>query len=460
MLGENTSIVAPPAAQASRFRYNPALDGLRAVAVLAVIVGHAGIPQIGGYHGVTVFFVLSGYLITSLLLREIHTVGAVNLRHFYWRRAARLGPAMVLAIGATWAWLAVTLAPWESYAAGLIGSMTYTTDLIESINGNDGVGDFEWSWSLGVEEQFYLVWPIVLLLLVRFRRPAASLVILGVAVCAVWLLRASLIAGGVGHDRLFYSPDTHADALILGTMIAIALFYFPENVATRNAGAVAGVIGAAGLCLLLLRSGGLPFLEAIDKGAFGQAAVLSAALILLVAISSTHVIGKALSLKPLVFVGKLSYSLYLWNWLSVVIFVAIVGEEPLHTPLGISWAVALTGVAYASWKFVETPLRSKWGPPHGPSTGSEVVNRNSRASRAGKASAMLSGYRDVLYGIVPAFLAIGGWVGYLLVGWPIWLALASAGIWVVTQGILFGTTLRRARQVRELSLTDGDNNFA
>jgi hypothetical protein len=131
--------------------------------VAAVVAQHFSYGVIG-FYGVSVFFVLSGYLITSLLLAEREQTGTISLRGFYRRRFARLSPALVVVVTATFVWVLTTGEPVRQWFAGFIGSLTYSTDIIELTPWQHHIGaDFEWSWSLAVEEQFYLLWPALIL---------------------------------------------------------------------------------------------------------------------------------------------------------------------------------------------------------------------------------------------------------------------------------------------------------
>jgi peptidoglycan/LPS O-acetylase OafA/YrhL len=330
----------------------------------AVIFGHAGIPVKGGYHGVTAFFVLSGYLITSLLVREIDISGRINVRHFYLRRFARLGPAMALVVTVTLIWLLIIGAPFRDYFGGLVGTVTYTTDLILALGGGQTVGDyFTWSWSLGVEEQFYLIWPFVLLLLLRVRRVWVIGVTLLVAVLGLWSFKAVLGADPGSHERMFYSPDIHADALLLGTAIALVQYFYGSSRQLRRFAAIVGPLGLVGLVVMIcIAAGGLPALAMFDAGGFSQTAVFASAVVLWLVYKPTSVVGRALGWAPLAYLGKLSYGLYLWNVLATLIYEHFTDALPFDSWWGIPWVCALVLVAYASYRFIETPLRRKWSP--------------------------------------------------------------------------------------------------
>lgn len=346
----------------SRLGYNPALDGLRAVAILAVVGQHAGIPGLSGYHGVTLFFVISGYLITRLLLKEHDRSGSIRLPRFYARRFARLGPALIVVIAVTWGWLAITGEPLTSYWGGILGSLTYTTDLIQEFSGNSSVGHyFQWSWSLGVEELFYLIWPISLLLLAKWHRFALSATVLLAGVVGSWALRAVLISGGMNHNRFYFAPDTNADALLLGALLALLLVRWPHSRALRIAGRIAGPLGLLALIALVWPHTGNALMH-IDEGGLGQAALASAGLVLWMATSDAGRTAAVFSWRPLVFVGKLSYGIYLWNLLTIFVFASIVHRSPMASWWGVVWFATLIGVAYLSWRFIETPLRTRWAP--------------------------------------------------------------------------------------------------
>jgi peptidoglycan/LPS O-acetylase OafA/YrhL len=201
-----------------RLAYEPALDGIRAIAIILVVLLHAYVPGFaGGYFGVDVFFVLSGYLITRLLCVELDQTGKVDLRRFWVRRLWRLYPVllMVLAI-----YLAVCTAAWPDqpfdthFKASLIAGL-YLSDYAWAFDAS--IRQLQHTWSLAVEEQFYLVWPLFLLLLNRFQRKHAILLLAALYVAAHgWRMMQS----GIRTDLpLHFSFDTHATGLILGCLI-------------------------------------------------------------------------------------------------------------------------------------------------------------------------------------------------------------------------------------------------
>ena len=359
MVARMTARIAGPVHDAA-ISYNPVLDGLRAVAVIAVIGDHAGFHT-RGFHGVTVFFVISGYLITALLIREHDRTATISLRRFYWRRLIRLGPALVVVLIASVGFLMLIRQSPATYWAGPVGALTYSSDLIQAISGNAAVGPtFQWSWSLGVEEQFYLLWPIGLLLLWRCNR-ALIAPLLFVLVASAWVLRALEGVMHASHESVFFGPASHYDALVLGVLVAL----FRARARIRRADsaviALAAVIGGAGLFMLEFR---LPTgLDAIDPDGFGQAAVFATGVVLWASGTPRGVGASALGSAPLAFVGRLSYGLYLWNILAVVVFVRLTRLHPAQTPLGFAWGGALLVVCTLSYFLVERPLRRRWASP-------------------------------------------------------------------------------------------------
>lgn len=353
----------------ARLPYNPGLDGLRACAVAAVIASHAGVPGIRGYHGVTVFFVLSGYLITSLLLRERASTGGLNLPRFYLRRLARLAPAMVLVVVVTVAWLRLTDVPLEKWWLGAVGTLTYTMDIVQQIDGNDHVSRyFQWSWSLGLEEQFYLVWPLLVLAIwalggrQRWSVWRWSYLVLGglyVIFCAARFVQD---LSDPTHEARYFGPVSHLDALVLGAAIAVLLMHLGDRVWLRRVATVLGVIGVAGLVLVFSTGHGLDALSESDPAGLAQAGLFSGFVVLWVAAVPRSPFGRLMGLRPLAFLGILSYGLYLWNQLLIGIFEKIFDVPPAETWWGVPWAGGLVLVCWLSWKYVETPLRKRWAP--------------------------------------------------------------------------------------------------
>lgn len=280
---------------------NPGLDGVRGIAIALVVAAHALAPTTlfpgGGVIGIQLFFVLSGFLITSLLLAEADATGRVNIRAFYGRRARRLVPALVvfLAFFALWSVVA-QVQRWQEIAV----SVTYIANWARVV-GVD-LDELNHTWSLAVEEQFYLVWPIAIVALVRFRRDWR---ILAIAAAALMAWRIGLAASGADWGRLYYATDTNAASLLAGAALAAA------GVASSRRAPAAGVAAIAVLLALSFVVTG----HSIDGQRFyvavGAPIATMASLGLIVAAMNAG--SGWLAVRPLVFLGAISYGLYLWH---------------------------------------------------------------------------------------------------------------------------------------------------
>jgi peptidoglycan/LPS O-acetylase OafA/YrhL len=345
--------------------YNASLDGLRALAVAAVVAQHFSYGIVG-FYGVSIFFVLSGYLITSLLLAEREQTGSIDFRAFYRRRFARLMPALVLVSGAIVVWLVATAVPVRTWFVGLFGTLTYSTDLLSVTHWQSSLSSsFEWSWSLSVEEQFYLVWPALILLCfyasVRSSRRllAASCVAL---VALSWLLRWQMAVGNATPGRLNFSIESHVDALALGALIALLASGRRPGRALRSVLTLAGCVAAVLLYMAMTGHGPLQrYNYDFDVDGYGPVALASAVVVLGLVWAPRSPLARLLSLRPLVYLGRLSYGIYLWNMLVKHMYEKFTGA---HTGDN-RWAElvafgVLVLVCELSFRFVETPLRKRW----------------------------------------------------------------------------------------------------
>lgn len=354
----------------------PGLDGLRAVSVLAVMLYHGGAAWMkGGYLGVEIFFVISGFLITTLLLREWEGTGRIALGAFWIRRARRLVPAVtalllaMLALGAFW------LGPKAAqYRADLVASAAYGENWHQIASGSsyfadNGLPVLRHLWSLAVEGQFYLAWPLLLMGLLALSRwwkhaPVLATALLGLA-SAAWMAwtadphNPSSTLALETLNRAYLGTDTRAFGLLAGALLALVLARKP-----RQGGRAADGAALLGLAGLLVLCATLDSLDArLYRGGFLLVDGLTVLVILSLALPGPKGMKRALGLEILEAVGRRSYSLYLWHW-PVFRLVAPGLSGPGWTLL--RWALAFA-LAEASYRFVEAPfrarefLRSRWG---------------------------------------------------------------------------------------------------
>ncbi|MDZ8201153.1 acyltransferase family protein [Microbacterium sp. SSW1-59] len=365
----------PPASPATRYA---GLDGLRAIAVGLVVIYHLfpGTLLAGGFVGVDVFFVISGFLITSLLLREHRATGRISLGDFWRRRARRLLPALALVVTvcASAAWM-IGGDVLVRLGAQVIGAFTFSYNWI-SVAGGTGYFSaatpelFRNFWSLAVEEQFYVVWPLVLplfLLLPRAWARVGAALALAVA-SAAWM--GVLVASGGDLTRAYFGTDSHAFGIFLGVGLAFGIAPLRRRLSVgavpvwMRSGAVrttAVVIGSVGLLGILLIAS-LPPADttATFPGALAAASI-GAALVTLAGVWPGSPLGRHLDARPLRWVGERSYGIYLWHWpLLVLLVAAMEGTGPdAGVPVGIGLlTLALTLVLSGlSYRFVESPVR-------------------------------------------------------------------------------------------------------
>ncbi len=360
------SATGQPERHAARLPYLPGLDGLRALAVIGVLLYHADLGISGGFLGVESFFVLSGFLITALLLAEWREHGRIELRAFWLRRARRLLPALFLVLAGTLA-LATMLLPGEAAELhdDVLAALLYVTNWQLIFSGQSYFDPalrpslFQHLWSLAIEEQFYLLWPLLFAAGMRFLRASGlRLATLGVAVGSIALM-AALYEPGADPSRLYYGTDTRAGGLLLGA--ALAMFWTPGPAPARprpGAGRLLDGIGALALAGLI--GGYLWIYEAhplLYRGGFALVAIVTAALIVVATHPRARLVPVALGWAPLRWIGVRSYGIYLWHWP-----VFMVTRPYLDVPLD-GWPllalrlVAVLGLAALSYHFIELPVR-------------------------------------------------------------------------------------------------------
>ncbi|CAN5665541.1 acyltransferase family protein [soil metagenome] len=335
--------------------YRADIEGLRGIAILLVVAYHASVPGFtGGYVGVDVFFVLSGYLITGLLAREIEATGTVRLLEFYGRRARRLLPASALVLALTMLVGYLVLAPVEqrSMTAAAVASAAYLSNAYFAVMATDYLGagsstnPFLHMWSLAVEEQFYLVWPLMLLLAVSTarlcRRPARYGLLWLVVVVIVASLGLSIWLTEYRQPWAFFLPPTRAWEFAVGGLVALLPATLGRSARFAGWCGLAAVIAAAALF--------------DDATAFpGWIALLPVVGTALIVRAGGGSLAALLEWRPLRALGRLSYSWYLWHWPAIVLATAAFGELSLAARIAVM-AGAL-GLAEATYRLVENPVR-------------------------------------------------------------------------------------------------------
>ncbi|MGN6754202.1 MAG: acyltransferase family protein [Intrasporangium sp.] len=380
--GEDRSVDAPTPSSATagatsggRSARIPGLDGLRAVAILAVLLYHLDASWLpGGFLGVDVFFVVSGFLITTLLVRELQSTGRVALGSFWLRRARRLIPALVLTVAVS-ILIARVVSSDLLVQAGrqVLGALTFSTNWVEITAGSSYFDQtapqlFMNFWSLAVEEQFYLVWPLVTLLLVRFARPRTRVALTLAMAAASTALMAALFTPGADATRVYYGTDTHLMGLMLGAALAFA--WTSPALALRvrpsawGAGARFAVPSAAAILALLL-----VILDeeraATFRGGITLASLATAVLVagLLDRGGSRAALWQRLADHPvLTWVGIRSYAIYLWHWPVILLVSGDLPSVPGTTQHALTraWAVLVTvALADLTFRLVETPFRQR-----------------------------------------------------------------------------------------------------
>lgn len=361
-------------------RHLPALDGVRALAVASVIAYHLGYGWAGGgFLGVDVFFVLSGFLITSLLVEGWMTTGSVGLPSFWGRRARRLLPGLLLMLVVVLGFIALANGSlpvdWQELRDGALATVGYVANW-QLLFAHQSYFDrfavpspFKHTWSLAIEEQFYLVWPLLIAALLwcakgRWRRAGLVLTIAGACGSAAWM--GWLWEHGASVDRVYYGTDTRAFDLLAGAALAMATAgrSQPNERVRKRVLAPLGMVGLAVLSVGFVVAGtgggvgGSPRSFMFDGG-LAVCALASVALLADVRCAEPSGLARVLSVRPVRYIGRISYGLYLWHWPVIV--------ELTGARLGVD-GLALTAVRLAvtlalavlSFHLVEQPIRQGW----------------------------------------------------------------------------------------------------
>ena len=351
--------VASPPPTDGRAPFRPDIEGLRAVAVLLVLAYHARIPGFpGGYIGVDVFYVVSGFLITGLIVRELRATGRVDLLTFYARRARRLLPAALVVIALTVIASAIVLPPLRvpdvaadgAAAALYVSNIRFAAQATDYLQAELDPSPLLHFWSLGVEEQFYLFWP-ALLLLVAGRGTNIRRIGLVVGIVALLSFALGVVWTDSDAPLAFFLLPARAWELAVGAALAIGVARL-----SRIPISLTPVVVGAGLALIVI--GAVIFdTDTPFPGTAALLPVIGTALVISGGIPQPlNPMSRLVSVRPMRWIGGISYSLYLWHWPLLVLPAAAVGSElPLPARLGL---VALTFVlADASRRWIEDPIR-------------------------------------------------------------------------------------------------------
>ncbi|WP_051379090.1 acyltransferase family protein [Derxia gummosa] len=332
--------------------YRPEVDGLRSLAILPVLLFHAGFPGFyGGFVGVDVFFVISGFLITGIIAREV-VDGRFSIAEFYRRRILRIFPALfvmvaVSAIVATLSGLPLELV---SFARSVVSTWSFASNILfyteSGYFGPEAHGmPLLHTWSLAVEEQFYLVWPLLLWGFGKKRGGAVGMT-LGIGIAS---FIAALVMLPRDASAAFYLIPSRAWELLAGALVALLPMPVLRNRALREVVSIAGLLAILWTVKFYSQATPFPGLGALPP-------VLGAAAIIAATGYGPCMVGRLLSLRPLVFIGLISFSLYLWHW-PVIVYSqsALFLEQTLAVKCGLV-AVSML-LAWLSWRFVEQPFR-------------------------------------------------------------------------------------------------------
>lgn len=366
--GNSVAELHPPERSGRVLRHVSPLDGLRGLAVAAVLVYHLSSSVLpGGFLGVSLFFTLSGFLITNLLLVEWRSTRTIDLGHFWGRRLRRLLPAAMagLVLVLVLAWLSADADQLADLQGDVLGALAYVGNWRFILNGDVyGAGYQEPSqvlhyWSLGIEEQFYIVVALVALLLARFtRRRRAWLVVFGAL--ALLSMLATLMLGDASRDRIYFGSDTRAFELLAGVLLAVAIgFELPARV---KGWVWRHWLGVAVLAVVLLSYAYAATTQTwLYRGGFWLVALGSVALIL--AALDDGPVARLLSWAPLTGLGLISYGVYVYHW---PLFLWLDEERTglSGLPLAVLRLAVTLVLAVASYRFLEQPIRQRrWSWP-------------------------------------------------------------------------------------------------
>ncbi len=370
-------------------RYMPGLDGLRAIAVLAVVAYHLEFSWApGGLLGVGVFFTLSGYLITDLLLAQVGR-GGIRLKDFWLARARRLLPALFVMLVVVMAWVTV-IGPHQppDFREAVGSAALYFNNWwqifhdVSYFAAFEAPGPLNHLWSLSVEEQFYIVWPLLLILAVRYvKEPGSSVVRFRLAGLTFALALASavlmivLYTPGLDPSRVYYGSDTRALELLVGAALAMI---WPSRQLRAGITANArksldalGIVGLAVIALMFWQS--TEFSPFLYRGGFLVLSIATALAVATLAHPASR-LARVVGCPPMRWIGERSYGIYLWHF-PIIILTTPEGAQGADLPRAVLQVAAIIGISALSWKYVEDPIRhgalgrlwrrwreGRWGP--------------------------------------------------------------------------------------------------
>lgn len=348
------SRIAESKAQSSRSGYRADIDGLRALAVLAVILFHANLGLSGGYVGVDIFLVISGFLICSLVLGEIND-NAFRLTTFWERRIRRILPILTVVVLATIAasWFLYLPGDFEGVGKSAVAQALLRSNFFFAHQSGYFAATAETkpllhTWSLAVEEQFYLLFPLLMILTARYKKLSLPNTIALLAIASLILC----IIGSFSHPwGTFYLLPTRAWELLTGAFLAASRGRIGASKLVRGMSGWLG-LGFVGYAVYFYHAG------ILFPGVAAMLPCVGAALIIFSSEIELSPVGRLLAFKPMVFVGLISYSLYLWHW-PLLVFSRYSARQERSVEFRCALLVACAGLAVLSWKFVETPFRNK-----------------------------------------------------------------------------------------------------
>jgi peptidoglycan/LPS O-acetylase OafA/YrhL len=344
-------------AHTQRVRYSPQLDGLRGIAILCVLSGHLFESHFrGGWVGVDIFFVLSGFLITSILIAEYESTGTISLKNFYGRRALRLLPALFIGIALTAVLSFFGATPFHTFAGfrdAAVPAVFYFSNF-----SNADPGTFIHTWSLSVEEQFYLIWPLTLGGVLLVAKPRARIAMIVMLMAAFAAIRFTLEVQHFRWWNLYSWFYTRADVLIAGALVACAAAAWPEKIA----GVVRKVKPLALLAILFV--GYIFWTTYADqrwlyRWGLTATALCCALILFVVQFDSTNLLTRVLRNKVFVWFGRHSYGIYVYHMQIFYTFRHLIhfGDSKIAVfAATITKVAAVVTISWASYRWIESPL--------------------------------------------------------------------------------------------------------